>query len=579
MPGFYLTLEGNCSACPSFCGSCINSTFCTSTSSSEGTFVTTINGTSVLIVCDQGCMTCQELNPVSCSACLPGYVLVAATNSIVSHCVPCSTNCRTCSSSSNSTACTSCFTGYFLLSNNTCVTCTGCLACPSSNLLSTCTACAANNLLRSNNSCDAISNAQEECGQLCSSCSQLPNGTFACDICSPGATLNSQGVCISCPNNCASCSLTRLGECTSCLPGTYFQLESENCVACNIANCLSCNEQGCLSCRSGYMVSPSFACMLKCVSPCSSCSETDPSLCTHCIAGFKTNNAASQNCEPDLDCNSNGTCTNCPFGYSLLVENFFSSCVACSSSCARCNPTQGNSGVCLSCYDGNWLNGNSCDSCPANCMKCINSESCLMCASGSVAMQAATQQTSDLNSGSGLASAGNEPVICLACSSPCVTCINSQTTCLTCETGFTLSGNNCLNSNAINVTVTFAPTGNVYSHFNDQFNTIITGMATAAGVAEKSVVIASVIYSSVVLSTVVASPTAAGTTESNTILTNLNTYFANLNLAELSVTQTSISDSSSTNGNGGSSSSSSDGDSNTTLIVAIVVPIIIVRTF
>ena len=325
------------------------------------------------------------------------------------------------------------------------------------------------------------------------------------------------------------------------------------------------------------MVSPTLVCMLNCVSPCSSCLESNPSICTACIAGFKTNNAVAQNCEPDLDCNSNGTCTNCPFGYSLLVENFFSSCVACSSSCARCKPTQGNSGVCLSCFDGNWLNGEACDSCPANCMKCINSQSCLMCASGSVPMQAATQQTSELNSGSGLASAGNEPVICLACTSPCVTCINSQTTCLTCETGFTLSGNNCLNSNPINVTVVFAPTGNVYSHFNDQFGTIVTGMASAAGVGEKSVVIGAVIYSSVTLGIVVSSPTAAGTAESNTIVTNLNTYFTNLNLPGLAVTQSTVIDGSSSSG--GSSSTTDDGGSNTTLIVAIVVPIIILRTF
>ena len=258
------------------------------------------------------------------------------------------------------------------------------------------------------------------------------------------------------------------------------------------------------------MVSPSLSCMQTCVSPCASCSETDPTLCTACIAGFKYNTAAAQNCEPDLDCNTNGTCTNCPFGYSLRVENSFASCTACSSTCARCNPSEGNAGVCLSCFSGSWLNGITCEACPANCKKCINSQSCLMCASGSVPMQASTQQTSDLNSGSGIASAGNEPVICLACTAPCATCINSQTTCLSCTSGFTLSGNNCLNSNFIAVSVVFAPTGNVYSHFNDQFSTILSGMATAAGVQEKDIIIQSIVYSSVALNAAVTSTAAAG---------------------------------------------------------------------
>ena len=269
--GFYLTLEGTCSACPLFCGSCINATFCTSTFGLSGTLVTTINGTSVLIVCDQGCMTCQEVNPVSCSVCLPGYVLVIATNTIVAHCIPCGTNCRTCTAT-NSSECTSCFTGSFLLGNNTCVACNGCLTCPSSTLLTTCTACAANSLHRNNNSCDAIINAQEECGQLCSSCTQLANGNFECEICAPGSTMDSTGACISCPRNCAQCSLTRLGECTSCLPGYYFQADSELCMACNQTNCLCCTELGCTSCQSGYIVSPSFTCMQICVAPCASCS-------------------------------------------------------------------------------------------------------------------------------------------------------------------------------------------------------------------------------------------------------------------------------------------------------------------
>jgi hypothetical protein len=220
------------------------------------------------------------------------------------------------------------------------------------------------------------------------------------------------------------------------------------------------------------MVSPTLKCMQTCKAPCSSCSEEDPSSCTKCISGFVYDTAANQNCRPDLNCTDTKTCSNCPFGYAILLDKFASTCTQCSSSCARCKPSEGNEGVCLSCYHGSYLDGTTCSSCPDNCMKCINGQSCLMCASGHVAKQASTQQTSQLGSSSGVTSASNEPVTCIACSAPCITCINSPTTCLSCQSGLNLIGNDCLNPNYIEVSVNFAPTGNVYSHFNDQFQTI-----------------------------------------------------------------------------------------------------------
>ena len=236
-------------------------------------------------------------------------------------------------------------------------------------------------VLFANSTCADISGSQQECGTLCSACTQHPNNSYTCDICAPGAVLKS-GVCVSCPEHCAQCSVSELGVCTSCLPGYYFVASSKSCSPCNQTHCISCNELACLSCASGYMLSPTLECMRTCMSPCATCSSTDPSSCTSCIAGFKYNTDASQNCEPDRDCNSNGTCTNCPFGFALSIDtvNFVSSCVQCGANCARCNPTSGNEGVCLSCFDGSFLEGNNCNVCPSNCMKCINSGSCLMCA-------------------------------------------------------------------------------------------------------------------------------------------------------------------------------------------------------
>lgn len=572
--GFYLTIAGQCVACPSFCSDCINATSCTGIKSNIGQNSVTINGTTTLVVCDQGCMTCQEDNPVSCSVCMPGYVLVAATSNIVAHCMPCLSNCRTCISSTNSSFCTSCFSGSFL-NNGTCNGCSSsCLTCPSSQL-STCTACAANGLLTTGGTCDFVSTQVLECGGLCASCTETGNQVYTCDVCLPGATMNN-GRCMTCPKNCAQCSLERINECTSCLPGYYYTATAE-CAACPQANCLTCTEMACLSCRAGFMLSPSLTCQRHCLLPCSTCSETDPSMCLSCVAGFKFNSAATQNCEPDLDCNANSTCQNCPFGFSMKVDQNQATCEACSGSCARCNPNNGF--ACLSCFSGAFLNDSSCAACPSNCMMCINAVSCLMCNDGFVANQAAATQSSDLGSGNGLVGSFGEPVACIACTPPCVLCHNSPTTCLSCQAGFQMIGNDCLNLNAIGVNLTLSQSNgssltdaDINTLFNQNFADLITGMAQAAGVPENAIVIQSLIYGSVILNTAVTTSAASGSTQYTNMVNAINNFIDNIQLSGATITRSTVVTPS-------DDTSGGDDDSNTTLIIAIVVPIVVVRTY
>ena len=86
-------------------------------------------------------------------------------------------------------------------------------------------------------------------------------------------------------------------------------------------------------------------------------------------------------------------------------------------------------------------------------------------------------------------------------------------------------------------------------------------------------VIQSVVYSSVALNAAVTSAAPAGSSQAATIQNNLNTYFTNLNLPDLAVTQTTVVDP------GTTTTTTTDEGSNTTLIVAIVVPIVIVRKY
>lgn len=98
-------------------------------------------------------------------------------------------------------------------------------------------------------------------------------------------------------------------------------------------------------------------CATKCMTPCSSCSSTDNSLCTSCIGGYTFSNQTNE-CNPDLTCNDKKTCSSCPLGYSLSGGV----CGKCNSgdNCAVCNIN--NATVCAFCNYGFYLNG--------TCQKC-----------------------------------------------------------------------------------------------------------------------------------------------------------------------------------------------------------------
>ena len=406
-----------------------------------------------------------------------------------------------------------------------------------------------------------------ECGNLCSSCTQTANGATTCDICSPGATLSS-GKCVNCPQNCAQCSVTDLGSCTSCLPGYFYAASQQICKACSMSNCLTCTDLACQVCRSGYIISPSLTCQRECLLPCSTCSETDPSQCLKCVTGFTFNTNANQNCEPNLGCNNNGSCSNCPIGFSMRVNNNFATCQQCNSICARCNPNAGN--TCLSCFDGSYLDGTSCASCPSSCAKCTSATACYQCADGFIAEQAASQQTSQ-QSASVATAASVAPVNCLACAGNCLTCINSPTTCLSCRDNFRKSGNKCLNLNKIELSVTFTPSNNDFSFFNNNYDTIMSGLASAAGVPQSDIIVKEIIYSSVVLNADVTTTAVAGSDQATNIQSSIDSYFKDLSITNLAVAQATIV-------NPGTPPPTED-SSNSTLIIAIVVPIVIVRTY
>jgi hypothetical protein len=76
----------------------------------------------------------------------------------------------------------------------------------------------------------------------------------------------------------------------------------------------------------GYTLTNAKTCQETCTYPCSSCDASNPSICLSCVAGYVYDESQFINCRVDTSCNSNGTCSLCPFAYVLTVSNGTQTC-------------------------------------------------------------------------------------------------------------------------------------------------------------------------------------------------------------------------------------------------------------
>lgn len=101
------------------------------------------------------------------------------------------------------------------------------------------------------------------------------------------------------------------------------------------------------------------------------------------------------------------------------------------SNCLQCNGPSSPSS-CILCANGYYIDANnSCSLCPSICTTCSSYSICSGCQPGYTL--------------SGGQTTGN----CLACTTPCLTCLNSQSYCLSCVTGFTRVGWFCKDNNNV----------------------------------------------------------------------------------------------------------------------------------
>lgn len=454
--GFFNNTSTNtCDACGVACITCTSSTSCTTcyTNSTTGSGVCScpvgtypVAATSTCTPCSTpGCSVCAAN---TCTACSNPWIYVNnncscpdGTYPSNGQCVPCSTGCRFC----NSTSCITCNNGQYLL-NGACVS-----SCPSGFVIfnGLCAACPSN----------------------CLNCAQ----PTTCTGCNPGFYLYS-GLCVPfCPT--AAYANTTSMTCTPCSPPcASCSFSATNCSSCSTGNLLA---NGCVpQCPTGttsvngacLACSPSCATCFSAVNICSSCTVplflyngTCVNICPSgtfyngrecqiaCADGFYALGQNCASCSPSCTtCQGSATfCSRCPPGQFLLsggcipqcppntipfVGATGGQCLTCLPNCAVCSsPTicqtcisssyQLLGGRCIQCVGSTALNPvtGACDPCPLNCIQCLNSTFCTQCATSTVL-------------------AGG---VCYTCMSPCATCNGNPTSCASCQAGYALSGNSC----------------------------------------------------------------------------------------------------------------------------------------
>ena len=233
----------------------------------------------------------------------------------------------------------------------------------------------------------------------------------------------SNATCKKCSIYCSACDSGNITSCLNCSKG--LELLNGRCEPCP-SNCLSCKGTSCIVCASGFIPNLSYACVPECRLPCTSCSETNSSLCTGCQKGSTLVNGQ---CVLDLACNNDSSCTYCGQGLNYFLNPISATggtCLQCPSisNCLQCNELLTSS--CMICEDGFFVDEfGSCSACPSDCTKCVSNRTCTACLAG-------------------WALSGYEGQ-CFQCESPCLTCVDHPWLCLSCISGFTKKGWMCLN--------------------------------------------------------------------------------------------------------------------------------------
>ncbi|KAL4486007.1 hypothetical protein ABPG72_003941 [Tetrahymena utriculariae] len=369
--GYYISGK-NCFACNSTCQTCSGSQSNNCLSCNQGYFFFDDN------YCKQSCDTqngfaINNTNYQTCNTCkIDSGFYISGIN-----CLSCHNTCKSCSGSQYNN-CLSCYSGSYLLDDNTCsqscdiqsgffIVNQNCKTCDSScktcqGKKEYCLSCFKDKYLFLDNSCNTC---QLDQGFYISG-----KNCFACN------SFYISGInCLSCHNTCKSCSGSQYNNCLSCYSGSYllddntcsqscdiqsgFFIVSQNCKTCD-SSCKTCQgkKEYCLSCFKDKYLFLDNSCntcqldqgfyisginCLTCHKTCKSCSGSQNNNCLSCYSGsyIFEDNTCSQYCDIQNE-------------LFILGQN----CNQCDSTCKTC---QGNKDYCLSCKDGYSLKNNKCE--------------------------------------------------------------------------------------------------------------------------------------------------------------------------------------------------------------------------
>jgi hypothetical protein len=151
-------------------------------------------------------------------------------------------------------------------------------------------------------------------------------------------------------------------------------------------------------------------CVPSCQFPCLGCAINSPSNCTSCFGAYLL---VGSTCLPDFSCNTDKSCSVCPNGFILSVNECIK-CLTTDSNCIQCDNIDIHQ--CVVCKFGFFLDAElkTCNACPSICTSCLSNITCQGCVSGYTLPADSTEST------------------CIPCQSPCANCSSSATNCLGC---------------------------------------------------------------------------------------------------------------------------------------------------
>ncbi|CAD5114104.1 DgyrCDS3250 [Dimorphilus gyrociliatus] len=200
-----------------------------------------------------------------------------------------------------------------------------------------------------------------QCGVGCKACEvHLGSTNKQCKECLAGYALNSEKICVQCPQTpmaCSDCYFDSSDETKilckqfSCIGNSALRDKDFKCEICPISNCLLCTKDisskfVCLKCSKSYFIDSSGQCE-SCASDCDFCTEKDKCLPDGCKDGFirKRLVGTCVKCtgEGVLRCSYESTLSDnlipqlCESSYYLNNEVTPNACEKCASHCKLCN--------------------------------------------------------------------------------------------------------------------------------------------------------------------------------------------------------------------------------------------------